>query len=500
VLPALEHIRLQKNKYPNGPIALILAPTRELVQQIHEEIMRFQHIYSVQSGCFFGGQGNRMAQIRQIQSRPQIVVAAPGRLMDFVSSGALSLSNVSYFVLDEADRMLDMGFEPQIRSIARNLGGRQTVMFSATWPKSVQTLCQDYISSPLRVNIGSLDLSANPDVKQQFVFCQPNDRIKHLVELLKSGTTGKTLIFEETKYGVDLLARSLVEANLHVTYPFATLHGDKSQNHRNNIMEDFKQDKLLLVIATDVASRGLDVKDIQTVINFTMPNQIENYIHRIGRTARAGKKGLSITYITPDINPLVIKDLKEVLTKANQPIPPEISHIYPVKSFPRNAQGSKFPSSNFRMANQSSTPRMPYKKQENQYRNNQEDPTIDDEQMPFPTTPKSAPSPFNTPKSSPSSFNTSKSAPSPFNTPKSSPSSSSNPPKPYPPSTFVPTKSKKSFKLNPDQKIYKDPADLAIGSMATKYSSQLTQKPAPGIPESFLKARQYLEELKNKEK
>jgi len=403
--------------------------------------------------------------------------------MDFVSAGALSLSHVSYFVLDEADRMLDMGFEPQIRSIARNLGGRQTLMFSATWPKSVQTLCQDYLSSPLRVNIGSLDLSANPDVKQQFVFCQPNDRIKHLVELLKSGTTGKTLIFEETKFGVDMLARSLVEANLHVTYPFATLHGDKSQNHRNNIMEDFKQDKLLLVIATDVASRGLDVKDIQTVINFTMPSQIENYIHRIGRTARAGKKGLSITYMTPEINPLVIKDLKEVLTKANQPIPPEISHIFPVRSFSRPSQGSKFPSSTFRMANQSSSPRMSYKKpMEHQYRN-REDLTIDDdEQMPFPSTPKSPPNSSYTPKSSPSP---------------------SNIPKGYPPSTFVPLpKSRKARRLeNPDQKVYKDPADMAIGSMVSKYSN-LTQKSSSsgGVPESFLKAKQYLEELKNREK
>jgi ATP-dependent RNA helicase DDX5/DBP2 len=490
VLPALEHIRLQRNK-GNGPIALILAPTRELVQQINEEIVKFKHIYSVHSGCFFGGQGNRMAQIRQVQMRPQIVVAAPGRLMDFVSAGIISLSNVSYFVLDEADRMLDMGFEPQIRNIAKHLGGRQTLMFSATWPKSVQLLCQDYLNNPLRVNIGSLDLSANPDVKQQFVFCQPNDRIKHLVELLKSGTTGKTLIFEDTKFGVDMLAKSLVESNLHVTYPFATLHGDKSQNHRNNIMEDFKQDKLLLVIATDVASRGLDVKDIETVINFSMPQNIENYIHRIGRTARAGKKGLSITYITPETNSYVIKDLKEVLTKANQPVPPEISHIFPVKSFPKPPQG-RFPGSTFTPSSpppSSFTPRMPdtpkmpdtsrhYRKPMQYQPRDPDDMSMDiddeDEQIIFPDNP-------------------------------TSPASTSK----FPPSTFRPSSSSKSFsntysnkkpsRNNPDEKTYKDPADMAIGSMASKLPPNITQKSSSAVPETFLKAKQYLEELKNRE-
>jgi len=330
ILPALEHIRIQNNS--QFPTALVLAPTRELVQQIQEEADKFAHYYRVHTTSCFGGQGNRSFQYRQLQNRPQLVVAAPGRLLDFLTNKIISVSNVSYLVLDEADRMLDMGFEPQIRNIVnRIIGGRQTLMFSATWPKVVQTLCIDYLNNPVRVNIGSMELSANSDIKQEFILCEEDERQNRLIELLKNSPPKKTLIFVDTKVGADFLARAFVSANLHNTLPFATLHGDKAQSHRNNIMEDFKSDKLLVVIATDVASRGIDVKDIDIVINYNMPPNIESYIHRIGRTARAGKKGLSLTFLSSNDQP-VLRDLMDVLEKAGQPIPPQFNQLSPMRS------------------------------------------------------------------------------------------------------------------------------------------------------------------------
>jgi len=203
------------------------------------------------------------------------------------------------------------------------LPGRQTLMFSATWPKSVQSLCKDYLINPIRVNMGSLELSANPDIKQEFVFCESDDRVRYLSKMLKDNPPRKTLIFVQTKYGVDILAKQFVDQGIHDSLPFATIHGDKTQTHRNNIMTDFKNDELKLVIATDVASRGIDVKDIDVVINYDMPQDIGSYIHRIGRTARAGKKGVSLTYLTPE-NEGVEKELIAVLEKAGQIVPDQL--------------------------------------------------------------------------------------------------------------------------------------------------------------------------------
>jgi len=171
ILPGLEHIKDQEKPNTANPVALVLAPTRELTQQIEQEANRFKQFYNVKTACVFGGQGNRLSQLNALQKQPQLVVAAPGRLLDFALEGIVSLKNISYLVLDEADRMLDMGFEPQIRNIVSRIAvGRQTLMFSATWPNAVQALCHDYLQDPTRVNIGSLRLSANPDIKQEFIF------------------------------------------------------------------------------------------------------------------------------------------------------------------------------------------------------------------------------------------------------------------------------------------------------------------------------------------
>jgi superfamily II DNA/RNA helicase len=270
ILPALEHIRTQNSS--GFPTALVLAPTRELVQQIQAEADKFTQFYNIESACFFGGSGNRLFQSRSISKRPQLVIAAPGRLIDFVLNNMLSLNSVSYLVLDEADRMLDMGFEPSIRQIVKQTGSRQTLMFSATWPKAVQSLCKDYLIDPIRVNVGPLELSANPDIEQKFIFCKPHEKLSILIDLLKKNNLTKTLVFVGSKRDVDTIARHLAASSIADKYPFATLHGDKVQSHRNNIYQDFQNGTLKMVIATDLASRGLDVKDIELVIYFDLPH------------------------------------------------------------------------------------------------------------------------------------------------------------------------------------------------------------------------------------
>uniref|UniRef100_A0A6B2L1D1 RNA helicase n=1 Tax=Arcella intermedia TaxID=1963864 RepID=A0A6B2L1D1_9EUKA len=335
LLPAFEHI---KNNTPansgyrrGGPLALILAPTRELAQQIQAECNKFSSSYGIRNACLFGGQGNRYEQTAQLSRDPQILIATPGRLSDFLASRKTSLSNISYLVLDEADRMLEMGFEEHIREIVNQIStDRQTLMWSATWPKSVESLAKDYFKDYIRVNIGSMELSANPNIKQNVLYCSTNEKLKMLQDHLLSHPNSKTLVFCQTK-------RNCEEVGLQIgqltrgTIPMATLHGDKTQQQRNNILEDFRANILKVVFATDVAARGLDVSDIETVINYDFPSNIETYVHRIGRTARAGKKGQAISYFT-DQDASQAKDLAEVLKKAGQPVPEAIANLMTQKN------------------------------------------------------------------------------------------------------------------------------------------------------------------------
>jgi len=309
-----------------GPIALVLVPTRELAQQIEGESLKFAAAYQIRIACVFGGQGNRSQQMRQLSIRPQLVVATPGRLIDFINSGNTNLNRVSYLVLDEADRMLDMGFEPQIREIVDQIPTRerQTLMWSATWPRKIQGLARDFFNNPIRVNIGSMELAANPKVNQKFIVCETYQRYTHIVDLINENPQTKTLIFVSTKHGCNDLGERLLTSCKKLR--IAVLHGDKTQQQRNNILIDFRKNLLHLVVATDVAARGIDVSDIARVINFDFPQNIESYIHRIGRTARGGKTGDSISFFTP-VDFHIIRDLIDVLNRASHPIPKELQSI-----------------------------------------------------------------------------------------------------------------------------------------------------------------------------
>merc|ERR1711957_796665 len=234
-----------------------------------------------------------------------------------------NLKRVTFFVMDEADRMLDMGFEPQLRKIASQIRpDRQVLMWSATWPREVQNLARDYLHDYYQVTVGSLDLAGNKDVTQLIDVCTDQDKYRNLLRYLRENLSDKdrVLVFVETKKGCDMLTRSLRMDKLQAR----AMHGDKSQEERDWVLREFKSCQSTLLVATDVAARGLDVDDIRMVVNFDFPNDTETYIHRIGRTGRAGKKGVAVSFFVADKNGRMAKDVIEILDRTTQVVPDEL--------------------------------------------------------------------------------------------------------------------------------------------------------------------------------
>ncbi|KAH9442558.1 hypothetical protein Pst134EA_031919 [Puccinia striiformis f. sp. tritici] len=318
-IPAMIHINAQPLLAPgDGPIVLILAPTRELAVQIQGECTKFGASSRIRNTCVYGGVPKGQ-QIRDLTRGAEIVIATPGRLIDMLESRKTNLHRVTYLVMDEADRMLDMGFEPQIKKIVEQIRpDRQTLMFSATWPKEVQRLASEYLKDFIQVNVGSLDLTANINITQIVEVCSDFEKrgklIKHLEKI--SAESAKVLIFVGTKRVADDLTKYLRQDG----WPSLAIHGDKQQQERDWVLEEFKSGRSPIMIATDVASRGLDVKDIAYVINYDMPNGIEDYIHRIGRTGRAGRTGTAYSYISADQSKLA-RELVKILRDAKQVVP-----------------------------------------------------------------------------------------------------------------------------------------------------------------------------------
>ncbi|XP_022079915.1 ATP-dependent RNA helicase DDX42-like [Acanthaster planci] len=320
VWPMLVHIMDQRAvKTTEGPIGLICAPTRELAQQIYVEVKRFGKAYDIKAVCAYGG-GNMWEQQRACQEGPEVIVCTPGRLIDLVKKKSTNLQRVTFLVFDEADRMFDMGFEPQVRSIANHVRpDRQTLLFSATFRKKVERLARDILTDPIRVVQGDAG-EANEDVKQIVqVFRDdkaPESKWKWLTgELVRFTTLGSVLIFVTKKLNAEELANNLCQQDFNV----GLLHGDMDQSSRNSVITDFKRKVIPVMVATDVAARGLDIPSVKIVVNYDVARDIDTHTHRIGRTGRAGEKGTAYTLVTAkDI--YFAGDLVRNLEGANQTV------------------------------------------------------------------------------------------------------------------------------------------------------------------------------------
>ncbi|KAE8611476.1 hypothetical protein XENTR_v10012465 [Xenopus tropicalis] len=326
LLPAMVHINHQPYlERGDGPICLVLAPTRELAQQVQQVADDYGKSSRLKSTCIYGG-APKGPQIRDLERGVEICIATPGRLIDFLEAGKTNLRRCTYLVLDEADRMLDMGFEPQIRKIVDQIRpDRQTLMWSATWPKEVRQLAEDFLRDYVQINIGNLELSANHNILQIVDVCQESEKDHKLIQLMEeimAEKENKTIIFVETKRRCDDLTRRMRRDG----WPAMCIHGDKSQQERDWVLCEFRTGKAPILIATDVASRGLDVEDIKFVINYDYPNSSEDYVHRIGRTARSTNKGTAYTFFTPG-NLKQARELVKVLEEANQTINPKLMQL-----------------------------------------------------------------------------------------------------------------------------------------------------------------------------
>merc|ERR1719402_1024261 len=325
LLPAIVHVNHQEYLQPgDGPIVLVMAPTRELAQQIQEEAIKFGSSSNVRSTCLFGG-APKGAQIRDLEKGSEIVVATPGRLIDIMEMGKINMRRCTYVVLDEADRMLDMGFEPQIRKILGQIRpDRQMCMWSATWPKEVKRLAEDFLGKTTfcHINIGSSELSANHDILQIVDCCQEYEKENKLGKLLDevcSEPNNKVLVFTETKRKCDELTRTMRKHG----YAAMCIHGDKKQLERDWVLKEFRSGNIQVLVATDVAARGLDVDDVKFVINYDFPGCTEDYVHRIGRTGRRGNSGTAYTFFTQNDGKNA-SDLIGILKEANQEVNPKL--------------------------------------------------------------------------------------------------------------------------------------------------------------------------------
>lgn len=275
--------------------AVILVPTRELAVQIYEVIRQLtQNTKTMKAWVLVGGT-SMYAQVKSLPRKPRIIIATPGRLMDHLDKKTISMQDLKIAVLDEADRMLDIGFEPQINRIFQKLPKeRQTLLFSATFPKTIERLTREYMNHPAKITVGKVSEPAK-EIEQSFVHTTVAGKQQLLINELNT-RTGSVLIFVRTKHKVDRIARLLMDEGFEAD----RIHGARTQGQRNRVMQDFRTKKIRIMVATDVASRGIDIPHIEHVINYDIPEVPEDYVHRIGRTARAGAKGQSISFLTSE--------------------------------------------------------------------------------------------------------------------------------------------------------------------------------------------------------
>jgi len=310
----------QRGRRKLFPLAVILSPTRELASQIYDEARKFAYRSHVRPCVVYGG-ADVGAQMRDLDRGCHILVATPGRLADFLKRGKIGFSYIRFVVLDEADRMLDMGFEPQIRDIVEKSdmppkGKRQTLMFSATFPKDIQILARDFLDNYIFLAVGRVG-STSTNITQKVIWVDENEKHKFLLDLINAtDSSSLTLIFTETKKGADALDEFLYSRK----YKSTSIHGDRTQREREEALLAFRTGEYPILVATAVAARGLDIPNVRHVINFDLPSDIDEYVHRIGRTGRVGNIGLATSFFN-DNNRNIVKDLVDLLTEARQEVP-----------------------------------------------------------------------------------------------------------------------------------------------------------------------------------
>ncbi|GFT99342.1 probable ATP-dependent RNA helicase DDX4 [Nephila pilipes] len=330
LIPIL-NIMLQEPELPNNannstqePWAIIVAPTRELVIQIGSEARKFAYDSVIKADVLYGGTSTSH-QSNRIKRGCHILAATPGRLLDFVEKEKVSFSQLRYLILDEADRMLDMGFSPAIRKMVEHSsmpekGVRQTLMFSATFPEEIQRMASEFMHNYLFLTVGMVG-AANADVEQTFFKVQQYDKRQKLLDILKESGTDRTLVFVEQKRNADFTASLCSQNNI----PTTSIHGDRLQREREEALRDFRIGKMPVLVATAVAARGLDIRDVRHVINYDLPQTIDEYVHRIGRTGRVGNLGKATSFYDPDVDRTLARSLKKILIDAQQPIPDWLS-------------------------------------------------------------------------------------------------------------------------------------------------------------------------------
>lgn len=301
-------------------IALIITPTRELASQIQKNFNDFIGNQSVIKSALLIGGESIVKQLNRLKQKPNIIVGTPGRITDHLNRKSLNLKNVKFLVLDETDRMLDMGFTIQIDDIVKHVPReRQTLLFSATLPANIIKMSNKYMNNPLRISVGS---SVNPieKIKQEVINVKDDSKYPQLLEQLNT-RDGSILVFVKTKYGVERMVKKLRAEK----YEANGIHGDLSHNKREQVIRNFRDQKFVILVATDIIARGLDIPHIQHVINYDLPQCPEDYIHRIGRTARAGNEGSAVSFVSPsekriwdDIYYMMNPDLKREAQAANK--------------------------------------------------------------------------------------------------------------------------------------------------------------------------------------
>jgi len=344
LIPAITNISKRAKKAPDGPpggfrgrcaqpVCVVMAPTRELVEQIYNDGKKFVFKSPVQAVAVFGGEGTMGPQLRELERGCDLLLATPGRLHDLIERGRIDMGDVWTLILDEADRMLDMGFEPQIRRIVeqtnmpRREDGRQTLMFSATFPPAIQHLAQDFLRDYTFLTVGRVG-STTDNITQNFEFVEQGDKLSVLLDLLTARASsedtnkGLTLIFVETKRDADILEEELS----HQGFLATSIHGDRSQPERQEALRNFKAGRTPYLVATDVASRGLDIPDVSHVINYDCPSDFDSYVHRIGRTGRAGRTGTATGFLTAR-DGRIASQLLTLLEEANQDVPDELHRM-----------------------------------------------------------------------------------------------------------------------------------------------------------------------------